>query len=298
MTAPDAAADTTLTSPTHLSGRVIAGIRARVPSLIPSEARVAATILEDPDGVIHQSVTEVAAAAGAAVSTVVRCCQHLGFKGFQDLKIALARDSIPSVRRLQADITDDDGLGDVMQKVFAASADALRESIATLEVSEFERAVHAIRDAQRLLLVGVGTSAPLAQDAAYRFLTIGVHAESPPDVHVQHVSAQLLTRRDVCLAVSHTGATRETLACVRSAVEVGATTIAVTSFSHSPLTDLAEIVLVAGSREISFRVEAMSSRIAHLTVLDALLVGVALGTRSRAIGAQDATAAVLSDHRY
>jgi hypothetical protein len=104
-----------------------------------------------------------------------------------------------------------------MHKVFTAGADAIRQSIATLEVQAFEKAVEVLRTAHTVLFVGVGTSAPLAQDAAYRFRTIGVHAESPLDVHVQHVSASLLTRRDVCVAVSHTGATRETLACVKSA---------------------------------------------------------------------------------
>lgn len=59
-----------------------------------------------------------------------------------------------------------------------------------------------------------------------------------------------------------------------------------------------DLALVAGSRETAFRVEAMASRVAHLTVLDALLVAVALRDRARSLAAQDAVAAVLSEHRY
>jgi RpiR family carbohydrate utilization transcriptional regulator len=149
-----------------------------------------------------------------------------------------------------------------------------------------------------VLFVGVGTSAPLAQDAAYRLLTLGIRAQAPPDVHVQHVAARLLGPGDACFAVSHTGQTRETIAAMRAAREAGATTIAVTSFSHSPLTEIAEIVLVAGSRETAFRIEAMASRIAHITVLDAIFVSLALADRRRATAALDVTASVLSEHRF
>jgi DNA-binding MurR/RpiR family transcriptional regulator len=60
---------------------VTARIRAQIPALLPSEAGVAAVILDDLDGVIHRSVTDVAVASGAGVSTVVRCDQHLGVQG-------------------------------------------------------------------------------------------------------------------------------------------------------------------------------------------------------------------------
>ena len=105
---------------------------------------------------------------------------------------------------------------------------------------------------------------------------VGVVSNAPPDVHVQHVAARLLTDGDVCVAISHTGATRETVATVRAARDAGATTIAVTSFSRSPISRLADVVLVAGGPELSFRHEAMASRLAHLSLLDALYVAVAM----------------------
>jgi DNA-binding MurR/RpiR family transcriptional regulator len=112
-------------------------------------------------------------------------------------------------------------------------------------------------------VIGVGTSAPLAQDAAYRFRIAGVLAEAPHDVHVQHVSARLLGPGSVCVCFSHTGQTRETLGSVTAARNAGAVTIAIISFFRSPLTKLVDLVLVAGSGETDYRVEAMASRVAH-----------------------------------
>ena len=278
-----------------LGSGVLPRIRAALPALIPSDAKVARAILADPGGVVHLSVGDVAAAAGTSASTVVRCCQRLGFRGFQHLKIALAQDGAP---RGPARPAGSDSPRDVLGRVLLSGARVLKDSLSTVGVREFEEAVGALRRARRVLFVGVGTSAPLAQDAAYRFLTAGVRAEAPADVHTQHVAASLLEPPDVCFAVSHTGATRETVASVKAARESGATTIAVTSFSRSPITEFTGIVLVAGGPEVSFRLEAMTSRIAHLSVLDALFVAVALQTRERANVALDTTADVLSEHRY
>src|ERR1700730_16014641 len=74
------------------STAVLARISAALPSLAQSDAAVARTIAADPERVVAQSITEVAEAAGASASTVVRCSQRLGFGGFQDLRLSLARE--------------------------------------------------------------------------------------------------------------------------------------------------------------------------------------------------------------
>jgi DNA-binding MurR/RpiR family transcriptional regulator len=278
-------------------GPVRAAIRAALGSLIASEARVAQLILDAPD-VMHRSVTEVAVAADVSASTVVRACQRLGYSGFQQLKLALAGDGMPAIRRLQGDVADGDAPGDVLAKVLAGGEEALRSVERTIDVAAFADAARWISGARRVLVCGVGTSAPLAHDVAYRLMSIGIDAESPADTHVQHVRAALLGADDACLVVSHTGATTETLAAASAARAAGAKTIAVTSFVRSPLTEIVDAPLVASSRELSYRIEAMASRIAHLCVLDALVVAVALTDVRRTSDAQSATAGVLAEHRY
>jgi DNA-binding MurR/RpiR family transcriptional regulator len=178
-----------------------------------------------------------------------------------------------------------------------AAAEAVGEAATTVDDETFDRVVALLDAADRVLVAGVGSSAPIVQDVAYRLLTIGLRTEAPLDVHVQHVAASLLSASDVCLAISHTGSTRETLATVRLAAAAGARTVAVTSFFRSPLTELADLSLVTGSKETAFRVEAMSSRLAHLAVLDALFVALAARNRDRAMAAQDAYSGVLAEHR-
>jgi RpiR family carbohydrate utilization transcriptional regulator len=284
---------------TEASSSIAAGIRSRLPELTPVESRVARAILEQGDRLLYLSASEVAETAGAALSTVVRTCQALGFKGFQDLKLSLAREGRPvTAEEIQGEVH----LGDPAPVVLAKLRDGAREAIdlgiAHVDPDAFAAAVTAVSQARRVLCLGVGTSAPLAQDVAYRLLWVGIESDAPHDAHVQHVRATLLEPEDVALVVSHTGSTRETVTAARAAAETGATVIAVSSFPRSPLAEVADITLIAATRETSYRVEALASRIAHLIVLDALWVAIAVQAGDAALGLARRINDVISDHRF
>jgi RpiR family transcriptional regulator, carbohydrate utilization regulator len=285
-------------APARSPGAVAERVRAASGSMPPAEARAVQALLSRGADVIHASVTEIATAAETGVGTVVRACQSLGFKGFQAAKIALAQDLLPLDERPQQDISNDDEPLDVLVKLANSSGEALRRATASVGAAELTRAIDLLGNARRVLCLGVGTSAPLAQDAAYRLTTIGIDADAPPDVHVQHVRARLLSVADVVMAISHTGSTQETLGATRGAKEAGARVIAVTSFSTTPLTELADVVLVAGGYETTYRVEAMASRLAHLLIVDSLYTSLVLASGQRAKKAQRLTADVLAEHRY
>lgn len=279
-------------------GTLAERVRGAAAGLAPSEARVLSALLEPGAEVINLSVSDVAASAGAGVATVVRACQSLGFKGFQAAKIALAQDLLPLNERPQEDIHPSDTPHQVLAKLAVSSDQALSRAPMSVDAIALADAVEALHAARRVLFLGVGTSAPLAADGAYRLATIGVPASFPPDVHTQHVQARLLGPDDVAVAVSHTGATNETVGAARAARAGGATVVAITSFHNSPLTEVSTTALVAGSRETRYRVEAMTSRLAHLLVLDSLFVALVLRDPDHARTAQTLTADVLAEHRY
>jgi DNA-binding MurR/RpiR family transcriptional regulator len=275
----------------------LARIRAISPSLPPSDRRAAEVIAEWGDDVLAHSITEVAQAASVSESTVIRACKRLGFTGFQGLKLAIARDRRPELEMVADEITGDDSVADVVDKLFAASASVLSEAATSVNTASVEAVIDAIVAAGRVLFVGMGPSSPLTQDAAYRFRCIGVQVDAPVDSLTQHLAARLLRPGDVCVVISHTGATRETLATVAAARAAGAVTAAVTSYARSPLTSAVDHALVAGGRQLGFRVEAMASRLAHLCVLDAVYVGVAMRTEQHALEALGLHHVVATEHQ-
>jgi RpiR family carbohydrate utilization transcriptional regulator len=277
------------------SSQVLPWLRSELPRLKGGDAKVIEAILLDPAATVHRSVSEVAEAAATSTATVVRSAQNLGFKGFQDLKLALARE-LGSLPDEQADDSGDPSLA-ILRQVTANGAAIVRDAGSLVDPDSFRDAQRVLLAADQVLFLAVGTSAPLALDAAYRFRTVGLRTDAPTDVHMQHVSARLLGPTDVCFAISHSGATREILTGVEAAKSTGASSVAITSYPRSPLTELVDTVLTAGSREVSFHLEAMASRLAHIAVLDALLVAIAAANRDATKSALAVYTDVLTEHR-
>jgi len=266
--------------------------------LAPTAARIADFIIANADNVVNMSVTEVAEGARASEGSVVGLCQQLGARGFQQLKLALARDLVRPVQFIHEDLTRDDDTGSVIEKIFRSGMQALQDTLKVLDTHAMDRAVQTILQARRVELYGIGSAAPIAEDANYRLLRIGIESKVIVDSHVQAISASLTGPDVAVITISHSGSTHETVTATRLAKEAGATAICITNFGKSPLLAHADIVLHTMARETQFRTEAMTSRIAQLAIIDALIAKLALVTYDRAVDTIGKTFEVLSTKRF
>ena len=280
------------------TGDVAGRLRAASSAMQTSERRVMEVVVNQPQLVVDSSVTEVARLAGTAVSTVVRMCKRAGFRGFHELKLKLVSDL---AARQDGPLVHSDGLtsdtppSDLLNRVLWLSVQAIESAGVTVDPSAFDQAVTRLSGAGRVLVIGNGTSMAPAQDAAYRFLMVGLDAVAPSDSYTQDTIARQLLPGDVCLGISHTGATKDTVRALGSAKAAGAFVILISSFNESPTSEAADVLLVAGGHEQGFRLEAMASRLSHLAVVDALFVGVALHEQERAVKNLGVMARVTAD---
>ncbi|MCX5112791.1 SIS domain-containing protein [Streptomyces sp. NBC_00378] len=91
----------------------------------------------------------------------------------------------------------------------------------------------------------------MAADAAYRLRALGCVVDAPVDPLTAQFAAAQLPPGAVCLAISHTGATRSTVDTARRARRAGAEVIGLTSYAQSPLSETCTHTLVAGGRTSS-----------------------------------------------
>ncbi|GAC1539083.1 MAG: MurR/RpiR family transcriptional regulator [Candidatus Velthaea sp.] len=267
-------------------------------SLRTAEQRVADFILAHPDELIYLTVTELAEKTNTSESTVVRLCQKIGYKGYQEFKIVLARDLVEPTNEIYAAIEAGDTLHTIKQKVFQANAQALRDTIEVLTDAELELAVKALATAGRVEIYGVGGSNPLALDAYHKFLKLGISAVALADGDMMAMSSSLLKKGDVALGISHTGASRDVTDALSNARRNGATTICITHRSTSPITKVADIKLFTAAKTTAFRSDASSSRIAQLTIIDTLYVGITLSNYDQSVEMIGRTREATASKRY
>ena len=195
-----------------------------------------------------------------------------------------------------SDISATDTIDDIVAKVAAVDSSAVEETAQQLDREALKAAADALAGASRVDIYGIGASAIVGTDLQQKLHRIGVISFAWNDPHIALTSATLLSRKDVAIAVSHSGATSETIESLAAARDRGATTVAITNFPLSPLAKSADIVLTTAARETSLRSGATASRIAALTVVDCLYIAVAQRDLPRARKAVAESRKAVSGH--
>ena len=278
-------------------------IKGLLPSLPPAEQRVAERILGDPAAAAAGTITTLAADCATSEATVVRFCRAVGFRGYRDLRMALATElgraagGAGAARTVSGDIRPGDDLEQVVEKIAFADARAVEETAEQLNLRELREVIDALVSARRIDIYGVGASAFVGLDLQQKLHRIGRVAFAWVDPHVALTSAALLGPQDVAVGISHSGATADTVDALAEARARGVTTIAVTNFPRSELAGVADHVLTTAARETTFRSGATASRLAQLTVVDCIFVGVAQQTYASSQHALEATHAAVTRRR-
>jgi RpiR family carbohydrate utilization transcriptional regulator len=258
-------------------------LRGLYPSLKTALRKVADVILKQPEMAIYASVNEVAAAAAVSEATVMRFCRILGFKGFQDFKIALAREMVIPSPRLREEAEAENEAA-IVRRVFQTNDAALQDTLEILEMGAMIEAAQLLLKARQIMVMGVGGSGPAVAYAGNRFLLQGLKAYMYTDFYLMLMAASLLSREDVVLAISNLGTTREILETVGIARDKEARVMCITNNSLSPLARACNPALVTASREMTLPEEAVASLVCQISLLDALF---ALIARLRGVQAQE-----------
>ncbi|WP_074036037.1 MurR/RpiR family transcriptional regulator [Exiguobacterium sp. AT1b] len=251
-----------------------ARIRGAYSTLSKKEQRIADYILKQPEQIIHHTINQVADDLDVAESTVFRFCQRVGFKGYQALKIALASDVVAPLQDIHEDIAETDSVLEIAEKIFSTNGKTIESTRQILEGDSLEKTVELFLGARRIEFFGSGGSAVVALDAYHKFVRSGLQVSAMLESHMQLMSASQLTTADVAVVISHSGASKETLDIAKLLKEKGVPTIAITNYAKSPLSKIADVSLYTVSQETAFRSEALASRIAELSLIDALFTAV------------------------
>ena len=272
-------------------------VRARglLPSLSPAEQRVAQVVIDEAATAAGLTISDLAERAGSSETTVIRFCRAMGFRGYSELRLTLAGEAGRAYEATMgdepvgSDISETDDLAQVVKKIAFADARAVEDTAVQIDIAVLEQVVDLVVGARRVDIYGVGASAFVAGDFQQKLHRIGRIAYAWSDLHVALTSAALLDERDVAFGISHTGTTMDTIEAFAEAGRRGARTVALTNFPKSPLARAADLVLTTAARETTFRSGAMASRLAQLTVVDCVFVGVAQRTYQQTRTALDAT---------
>jgi len=237
-----------------------------------TEERIAAALLSHQEPFLL-SIGDLARLSGVSEASVVRFYRRLGFSSYQELKVALAQETIPIAPTAAfEEVSADDPPLDVLGKVIRHTVDALHATHALIDKAAFEQAAEWLAKAERIYFMGVGASGAIAQDAAHKFLRLGIQSIAFTDSHLQAIAASHLRGDDVVVGISHSGESVDVLDALRLAKERTSKLVGITGYRTSSLAQLVPVALVTAAKEARYRSDAMVSRIVQLALIDSLYV--------------------------
>ncbi|MFD9950763.1 MurR/RpiR family transcriptional regulator [Nonomuraea sp. NPDC059023] len=277
-------------------------IRAEQGEMPEALRKVAEVILDDPAETARMTIVDLAERSGTSTATITRFCRALGFSGYAELRVTIASQTGRAAQQhwdtdIGQEILPADGLDKVLGVVSNSDIRLIQETAAQLDLATVEKVANVIKNAGRVLLFGVASSAAVAGEMEYRLQRIRVPTWSRSDAHSALTDAALLGDGDVAIGISHSGRTREVIEVLAEAASHGAITVAVTSHPSSPLAEVAELVLTTAARETTFRSDGFAAIHSQLLVLDVVYVAVAQRTYERTKEAFDLTVRAVTGHR-
>ena len=248
---------------------IILEIRSHYEQLGRGERKIADLILSDPHAILPLTITEFSRKAGCGTATLVRFSKRLGFAGYGELKLSIARE-ISTLSAENEPVSSNESCYSIFSRKLRDALVALQETRFTLDPNLMDMAAQKIMQAKRIVIFGLGNSAAIAHDAQHKLLRIGLDAMACSDNHLQAIIASHLTDGCVAIGISHSGQSVDIVEALHLARMNGASTICITNHNTSPITQVSDICLFTKSDETENSILALSSRIAQLTIFDAI----------------------------
>lgn len=246
---------------------VMENINEKFDELFSAEKKVVNVVLKDPQGVVNMNVSALAKASEVSVATVVRMCNHLGYQGYYQFRITLARDL---GRKQGSNSLKGKEVDDVME-IFQEYANTMLSIGRSLDQDVLLKCANLIKNCNQAHIMAMGNTAPLAQYMGFRLGRLGVKCSYniAAEYFMNHVN--LADEGDIVIAISQSGTSRTIVQGMELAMQRGLKSIGITGHRGSAVAELADYLLLTSGVEESFNFYRDYAHLNETAVIDALL---------------------------
>ncbi len=250
-------------------------MQANLHSFSKGQRLIARYLMESYDKAAFMTANRLGKTVGVSESTVVRFAMELGYDGYPAMQHAMQEmvvNRLTAVQRIEV-ANNRIGNQDILNSVIQADIEKLRQTAETVSREDFLSAVEAILNARRVFVLGVRSTAPLANFLGYYLSQMLDTVQVVTASGVSAIIEQMISVNDsdVVVAFSFPRYSTSTAQGAKLCRSKGAKVIGITDSSASPLGRNCDHVLLAKSDMISL----VDSLTAPLSIANALIVAIA-----------------------
>lgn len=255
-------------------------IEALLPQMSKGQKAIGRFIISDYERAAYMTAAKIGTHTGVSESTVVRFSMELGFEGYPHFQKALQEElkvKLTYLQRLNASKRFSDDT-QVLQSIIQADSENLRHTLENVDEKAFGDAVQMLLGAKKIYLMGLRSSAPLSSFMHFYFTLLfddvrHIHSNSANEVFEQILP---IGPGDLMIGISFPRYSSRTIQSMQYARQKGASVLAITDKTETPLSENADVSLYARSNMASF----VDSLVGPLSLINALIVAVGMHRRA------------------
>ncbi len=250
-----------------LNKEVLNVIREMYEEMFSAERKVADFVLQNPQKAVESNVSELAKLSGVSDATIVRMCHHLGYAGYYQFRITLARDI---GKKQYGNAEGSESIG-AIERFFQDYAENMIAIGRRINSETLWNCVNLLRTCNTAHIIAIGNTNALAQYMGFRLGRLGIKSSFglSAEYYMNHIN--LADTDDIVIAISKSGTSKSVILGMELAKDKGLKCIAITSHIQSPVSELSDYVLLSHGKDSSFSYYKEYANTNMMATIDAVL---------------------------
>lgn len=245
-----------------------------------SEKVIAQYILNNTEEVLNLSTVKLAQKTYTSPATIVRLCQKLNYKGYNDFKMDLATNLqyvLSHRENINANFPFDKNINisHISNTIVKLYKESIDETMHILDQEQLRKSILLLDKADVIDIYGVSGPLRMASDFQYKMFRIGKRVNIAPMVNEQLFQAALSNQKHCAILVSYSEETEEVINAAKILKIQKTPMIGITSLGENQLSQYCQYILNLDSREqIYNKISTLGSTISIHLVFDILYTGI------------------------
>ncbi|HGQ8648849.1 TPA: MurR/RpiR family transcriptional regulator [Streptococcus pneumoniae] len=256
--------------------------------ILLNQRKIADYILVRDSEIVYETSSEIVSKVKVGEGTLNRFCKKIGYSGFQELKLKMTKD----ILELESQKMSSDTFIDEIKNNYLSIVESTRKLI---DGRQIELAIKLIREANQILMIGVGSSGNAAREFESSLLRIGIISKTVIDTHFQLMHTALLKDNDLIIAFSLSGSTKEVEETLLNAKRKNVKIISITNYSSRNIAKLSDCVLLTSKKESYLEGGSLMAKASQLFIIDVICTRLSLINYEDTICKKEEIASLLSN---
>lgn len=241
-------------------------------SLTAKYKEVADFIIQNTDEFLTMNINDFARRIDVSSATISRFMKQVFGMTFPQVKVAFAKaSSLKPEEQEKSDITFAHSLFQIETSIANNVKKLFADTIQLNPVTKISVIAKMIAQAENIYLFGIGASGLAVQDFAQKLIKLGKRAIFNMDANLAILNSSLCTSKDLVIAISYSGLTREVLIPAKKARSRGCPVVCITGETQNKLMNVSDYILrIPSIEQMIIRITAIYSRYGQFFLVDLL----------------------------